>query len=88
LLEQFQKGKNRKLATADSVERDNLAMVVACTEKITVLETDEGDSLNTPASIEAVLSDPRYGWLLDQISTAINDQSNFPNRQGRTYSLR
>lgn len=77
LLERMSKGKKNNITSFDSLRKDSLALVVACTEKITVIETDEGDALDNPVTIEAVLSDPQFGWLLDQVSAAINDQSNF-----------
>lgn len=77
LFASFAKGKAKINQSYDAALKDGLAKVVACTEKITVLVTEEGEELDTPLTIEAVLSDPSMDWLFDQVAAAINDQSNF-----------
>ena len=73
-------GKDKNKApeiTVDKIRKEGLEWAVGLTSKITGIVDDDGNEIDTPETITAVLSNPDYYWVLDQINAAIENDSNF-----------
>jgi len=63
--------------TVSKVRESELDFPVAMTEKITGLETDDGEKFDNPDMIRALYEDQQAYYILEQVQAALNDDANF-----------
>ena len=72
---QLKRGK--KQATAESMREEGVELLVACSEKAVNLELRKGVPLDNDQAFRELYSDDSFGWLKDQVDSAVGDVSNF-----------
>ena len=68
--------RGKKVATAEQLREEGVELLVACSSEATNF-TYAGKPVNDEASFRALYSDPKFGWLKEQVDAALGDVSNF-----------
>jgi hypothetical protein len=79
IFEQVQKGKKIKYSVEQS-EEDETANLVALTKGWYLVDFKTGNPLNLPFSEDnahLLYSDPRFGWIKEQVQEFVVDRENF-----------
>lgn len=63
--------------TALKIRENSIEFAALCTDKITVLTTEDGKALDTLETLVETFEDKGMYWLLDQVTAAIEADKNF-----------
>ena len=68
------KSKNKNDLNMDKIRKDAIEYAVACTEKIENLASED---ITSKEDLEEIYSNVEYYWFLDQVTAAIESDTNF-----------
>lgn len=63
--------------TAEEHEENQLAMLCVCVKEWKGMEKDKKEYPCTPENVRALLSDPQFAWLREQIDEFVGERTNF-----------
>lgn len=69
--------RGSKKSTAEVMREEGTELLVACSDTSSNLELRKGVPVDNDAAFRELYSDPKFGWLKDQVDEAVGSIANF-----------